>query len=193
MKNTITDPFMSELLLAARDALMDEEAQLAGAFAQRPRPRTRFQTDRHGDQMQGLAYQVYETTLCYAIFKRWLGIADDVLWDWHPKLATGRLVDLQVARPGSLYRFEAKWWARADTLDDDRAKLSQLRDSKNCLLAFWWAEEKPEYHERDAKAIVDMEARLHTLGAFATSFSTRSHPDVIPKEWYFGFAAFELS
>ncbi len=194
MKNTIVDPFLNDLLQSASKALFEEEAQLANAFAKRQRPLTRFGTERHGDKMQGLAYPVYETTLCYTIFKRWLEVAkaDDVLWDWHPKVGSGQLVDLQVVGPSALYRFEAKWWGRVEALERDREKLSRHEGSKDCLLAFWWDAENAKNRDRDAKAVAAAQGRLQAPGVFLSSFATRCHPDVNPKEWYFAFAAFEL-
>ena len=144
--------------------------------------------------MQGLAYPVYETTLCYTIFKRWLEVAeaDDVLWDWHPKVGSGQLVDLQVVGPSGLYRFEAKWWGRGDALERDREKLSRHEGSKDCLLAFWWDSESAKNRDRDAKAVADAQERLQAPGVFCTWFKTGCHPKLNPNEWYFAFAAFQL-
>lgn len=132
------DKPLIQLLRIAGAALHEEERALNGAFA--------GSTERafYQETPQGLAYWLYETTLVYLIFKRWVAMAP-VVWDWDRGRRGGAL-DLVVrqrrARTKIRYAFEAKWWNAGGPalFANDDSKLQALSHGRGFVMAFWWSE-----------------------------------------------------
>lgn len=197
----ITDPFARTLILSAASAVEDEERELARAFATFPRRSADGHTTYH---RQGLAYAVYETTLCYVIWKRWLTIVEDAVWEDHPPDTARKMVDLQVHTHDATYLFEAKWWLRDSNalLDKEAQRLREMgRDTSRryhrYLLTFWWNKGEPDPWLVDGPAVEAAAKDLQARAWHAHKFSTRCHPELGAQmawqNFYFAIAAFELT
>lgn len=192
----ISDPFARALLISAGSALEDEDRALARAFA------TTERVNDENYERQGLGYPLYETTLCYIIWKRWLTITDDVVWDGHPPENNSKLVDLQVrANNGTRYYFEAKIWRSPGhgPLKDDADKLGDFAapDVHRFLLAFWWNAGAEDPWPEDQALVKKTAGKVHANGFYLQRFSTHCHPEKRKLDkWrhhYFALAAYELS
>lgn len=133
------DPALRRLLTLAAEALYDEDDALYAAFS--ASPSSAFGPARN----HGLAYWLFETTLVYFVFKRWLLAGFGAEWEY-PYLGDRQAkadlitVDTQNA-PDRL--FEVKWWNRDDAktnqrvIDDVRKLLSWDGTIHRYLITFW--------------------------------------------------------
>lgn len=168
---SVDDVELRRLCETALTALYEEERALQSAFASANA--AFYAPDNHG-----LAYWLYETTLCYLIFKAWIPYTC-VVWDWaeaRPGKRRGRsAIDLTVHDPDDRSRirfaFEAKYWmseAQTPWVLKDAEKLAGASADRKFLIAFWRTDESQfgEYNQK----VTDVATRKHWMRIFSGRF-----------------------
>ena len=169
---------LRELFLTAAKALRKEDARLYQLM-------TNSVSSRNRRTNKGLAYELFETTLVYIIFKAFLAKDKDVQWEAGYSKNRQHKVDLAVGPSGSRILFEYKWWRdnQATTLqriEYDIWKLRKERAGQGFLVAFWWGCEGddagcPWTLTHDKRKVTRAYSKLHWVrkGCFFPVFLAR--------------------
>jgi len=182
------DAKYSNLFVLAKEALEAEDRQLRRQFA----AARRQHEGAYPDVASGLAYWLFETTLVYSVFKRWLTEVH-VAWEYptsppHPNCMTAKgaktKCDLVVFSDwkGTAVEaaIEAKWWnsntPKADRyIREDVTKLRQFPGDtvRRYLMTFWWSLKRSYDHDlAHVKGFCEKEGLQLACDTDATRFNT---------------------
>lgn len=189
---------LREPFAEAATALRAEDSFLRRAFARR--------TEWRASLRRGLAYKLFETTLVYLVFRKWLDRGRQVEWEFpYPKPHSKKAADL-VLWPDSgrqpIAAIEVKWWLGNDkktipALRSDARKLDLWPAQTRVLLTFWWSpadrwertgKSGDRQQIRDGLAKIGLKEQPLFLAAFDTDV-----PDTKGRDWYFAMLALDAS
>lgn len=160
---------MDALMNAAVQALEEEDQELAKVLTNGAQRSGRAFHSAFSNVGRGLSYWLYETTIVYLIWKRWVRNGTAVAWDWtaaelkrarrlrEPGISGKQRIDLVVfgARDKIDAAFEASWWTTDSQktrtkLRADAKKLRGVAAKRRYLLVFWF-ERKGDAQEEAEK------------------------------------------